>query len=232
MWARRFTPDPLIWKKFCKRMPAKLYIIRHGETVSNVAQVYQGAGDSPLTDNGILMAEELAEDLEDLDFKGIYCSDLSRALKTAEIISRFHPVDPKIMEDLRERSYGEWEGLSFKQIAEQYVDVYREWMENPANAKIPGAESLDDLQMRAIRSLRHILEKHQDPTHNICIVGHGGINRALLFYFMGLGLNHFWRIRQSNSCINVVEFGKYPVVSLLNCTAHIKQAKVGRLPIY
>ena len=83
-------------------MPAKLYLVRHGETESNVKKVYQGAGNSLLTENGILMAKELAAFLKDLDFNGIYCSDLTRGVETANRIAKFHQVSPTIIPDLKE----------------------------------------------------------------------------------------------------------------------------------
>ena len=214
-------------------MPAKIYLLRHGETESNVARIYQGMGDSPLTKNGLLMTEELAEFLKDLDFKGIYCSDLSRGVETAKVVAKFHKVSPAILPDLRERNYGAWEGLTFQEIAERYTEVYDTWQQNPAKAKIAEAETLEELQKRALRALQGILDKHPGQEGNVCIVGHGGINRTIMFHYLGLDLNSFWKVRQSNCCVNIIEFIKHrKMVSLMNNTSFLKKSKVGRIPIY
>lgn len=214
-------------------MPAKIYLLRHGETESNVARIYQGRGDSPLTQNGIMMTEELAEYLKGLDFKGIYCSDLSRGVETAKIIAKFHQVSPTLLPDLRERNYGVWEGLTFKEIAERYGDVYETWQHNPAEANIAEAETLEELQARALRALAVILEKHPGQEGNICIVGHGGVNRSIMFHYLGLDLNSFWKVRQSNCCVNVIEHNRHrKMVSLMNSTCFLKKSKVNRIPIY
>ncbi|MFA4858617.1 MAG: histidine phosphatase family protein [Candidatus Margulisiibacteriota bacterium] len=213
-------------------MPAKLFLLRHGETHSNVAQIYQGHGDSPLTENGLLMTEELAAYLKDECFAGIYCSDLCRGQETAKIVSQYHAVCPTVMPDLRERNYGIWEDMAFDEIEKQFPKQYQIWLNDPVHAIIPAAEPLPDLQRRAILAIKHILEQHPAPADNVCVVGHGGINRTILFHFMGLDLNNFWKIRQSNCCINIIEFGVRPVVALINNTCHIKQAAVDKIPVY
>ncbi|MBU0686575.1 MAG: histidine phosphatase family protein [Candidatus Margulisbacteria bacterium] len=214
-------------------MPANLYLIRHGETKSNVDLRYQGSGDSLLTENGIEAARELSEHFKDLNFKGIYCSDLTRGLETAKIIAQHHPVSPTVIPKLQERHYGDWEGLNFKEIEKKYPGLYDSWLKNPAKAKIPKAETLEAMQKRGIAALKSILKKHTNNSDNILIVGHGGMNRIILFYFLGLDLNCFWRIRQSNCCVNIIEFGKKRnVVALMNSTGYVNKAMVRKIPIY
>jgi broad specificity phosphatase PhoE len=177
------------------------------------------------------MAEETAQYLSGLNFKGIYCSDLVRGKKTAEIIAKYHTAQLEVLPELRERHYGAWEGLTFKEIAGQYPALYQTWLKCPAQADIPNAESLPDLQARAVAALQKIIDRHP-AADNLCIVGHGGINRAILFHFLNLDLNHFWKIRQSNACINVVELEKRATVSLINGTGHLKKAARETIPIY
>jgi broad specificity phosphatase PhoE len=178
------------------------------------------------------MAEELAEYLKDEAFAGIYCSDLCRGQETARIISEYHTVCTTVMPELRERHYGAWEGLAFDEIEKQFPEPYQVWLKDPLHAQIPSAEPLPELQRRAVEAINRIIEKHPAPTDNICVVGHGGINRTILFHFMGLDLNNFWKIRQSNCCINIIELARRRVVSLINGTRHIQQAEVNRVPVY
>ncbi|KAL6864625.1 phosphoglycerate mutase-like protein [Trichoderma novae-zelandiae] len=99
-----------------------LILIRHGETVDNVAGIYAGSRDSALTSHGVLqirrLATHLAEDGESaLDF--IFSSDLQRAVKTAEAIAaeqkRVHSRDIPVVEfaELREKDFGSDEGIKF-----------------------------------------------------------------------------------------------------------------------
>ena len=194
----------------------KLFLLRHGETLANLEQRYQGQGDSPLSELGVSEAGELAGALKKEQFSAVYSSPLIRSFDTANIIADQHTVSVEKLPGLVERYYGEWEGLSFEEIKKKYPKVYESWLENPGRTDIPGAERLEDLQKRGVKALEQIIKKHRDQT--ICIVGHGGINRVILFHYMNLELNNFWRIKQDNCCINIIEFGRTPVVLLLNST--------------
>lgn len=65
----------------------EFYIIRHGETMLNKLGKAQGWVDSPLTINGVSTARNLSKNLLPLNFSAVYCSDLPRARKTAEIFA-------------------------------------------------------------------------------------------------------------------------------------------------
>ncbi len=204
----------------------KIILLRHGETLANIAQIYQGQGDSELSPAGINQAESVAKFLSSTKIDCFFCSDLKRSLHTAQIISKAHSKKPAALQELRERYFGKWEGLSFNQINAEYSKLYKQWMKDPAKAIIPGAETLVALQKRAIRKIKQIIKK--DKT--ILIVGHGGINRAILFYYLGLDLNCFWKIKQDNCCINMIEFkGKEMKarICVLNSTCFMGEKRLG-----
>ncbi|MCJ1350039.1 MAG: hypothetical protein MMC33_000020 [Icmadophila ericetorum] len=101
----------------------KLFLIRHGETTDNVAQVYAGVKDSPLTIHGSLQAEKLAQYLASSGTRltDIFSSDLQRAAKTAGSILKcqlkFFP-NTKLstvneLSVLREQDFGYYEGKPF-----------------------------------------------------------------------------------------------------------------------
>ena len=60
----------------------KLFLVRHGQTVSNVAGVYAGQTDVILTDAGRAQAMKIRPILEKFQFDKVYSSDLSRAIDT------------------------------------------------------------------------------------------------------------------------------------------------------
>ena len=97
--------------------------------------------------------------------------------------------------------------------------MYQTWMKNPNKTKISGAESLKALQKRGVAAINSIVNRNKGK--NVLVVAHGGINRTILFGFLGIELNYFWRIKQDNCCINVVMIdGKtdIPKVLLVNYT--------------
>lgn len=204
----------------------KLFLIRHGETESNKSMIYKGQGESPLSEQGKKEAELLAKALKDVPFSAIYCSTLSRSKDTANAIAKFHnKLKPIIEKDLAERYYGVFEDKSFEEIKKNYSELYKEWLYHPNQAQIPEAETLSDLQKRGAAAIQRIIKKHEGET--ICVVAHGGINRAILFHFMGLSLDNFFRIKQDNTCINIIEIDERgPMVALLNSTVHLGEKRI------
>ena len=64
-----------------------LYIVRHGQTEANVKHLFNGRNEKDLTEYGVKQAEELIPKLKDIDFEYIYCSPLTRAVHTANILN-------------------------------------------------------------------------------------------------------------------------------------------------
>ncbi len=211
-------------------MPTRLFLLRHGETLANINLIYQGQGDSPLSELGIKEAGSLADALKSETFSGIYASPLTRSHGTAKMIAKPHGLEVVKVPELTERYYGIFEGLSFKEIKSKYSELYEKWLNHPDQAMIPEAETLEQLQQRGIKAISRLIEEHKDRT--ICVVGHGGLNRTILFHYMNLGLDNFWRVRQDNCCINIIEFDRHPMVTLLNSTWFLGGKGISRVGIY
>jgi broad specificity phosphatase PhoE len=205
-------------------MPTRLFLIRHGETQANLEQRYQGQGESSLSELGLEESEELSRFLASEDFCAIYSSTLSRSYETACIIAKPHKLEVTKIADLKERHYGIWENMKFDEIRSKYPGLYGSWLIDPGKTLIPDAESLETVQLRAVRAIESLIEKHKGRT--FCVVGHGGLNRTVLFHYMHMDLNNFWRIRQDNTCINIVEIDKAPIITLLNSTTHLGEKRI------
>ncbi|MDO8282510.1 MAG: alpha-ribazole phosphatase [Thermodesulfovibrionia bacterium] len=206
-------------------MLTKLYLIRHGETEGAETKRYKGHIDVPLSANGIEQIKRLAGYLNNspiplLSKRGqkkinaVYCSDLSRAVKSAEIIADPYGLKPIIMPELRERNFGLWEGMSFDEIREKWPDAFNAWAANPFEFSPMNGESTIELRDRALKVFSEIIEKHQGE--NIAIVAHGGINRVILCHLLGIPLENIFRVEQDYGCLNIVEMWDYPVVKCIN----------------
>lgn len=192
-----------------------LFLLRHGETIANLNQIYQGQGDDILSKTGIAQAKFISKNLSNINFSAFYSSDLTRAFETAKFIAKPHNMPVTKIPELKERNYGCWEGLCAAEVAKKYSRVYKTWLKNPNNAKIPYAETLLELQKRGVKAIQKIIKRHKDE--NVLVVGHGGINRVILSCFLGLDLNYFWRLMQNNCGINIINFKElYPKVKLIN----------------
>lgn len=147
----------------------------------------------------------------------VYCSNLTRAVKSAEIIAAPYGLEPIVTPDLRERSFGIWEGMSFTEIKEKYPVEFEAWADNPLKYSPINGENTIEVKERVINSLKSILAGHNGE--NLAIVAHGGINRIILCHIMGIPLENIFRIEQSFASVNIIEFWeKYPVVKGLNLT--------------
>jgi len=205
-------------------MPTRLFLLRHGETQANIEQRYQGQGSSDLSELGILESSSLSKALAKEKFSAIYSSTLSRSFETARIIAKPHSIDVIQVPGLIERHYGEWENLTFEEIKKRYTKIYESWLIEPGKTRIPGAEPLTELQKRGVTAIENLIGKHKDRA--ICVVGHGGMNRAILFHYMNIDLNNFWRIKQDNCCVNLIEFDGAPMVTLLNSTWFLGEKRI------
>ena len=206
-------------------MLTKLYLIRHGETKGSETKRYKGHIDVPLSENGIEQIKRLAGYINNsptplLTKRGqkrvdvVYCSDLARAIKSAEIIAEPHGLKPVIMPELRERNFGMWEGMSFDEIREKWPDAFNAWAANPLEFSPMNGESTIELRVRALKAFNEIIGKRQGE--NIAIVSHGGINRVILCHLLGIPLENIFRVEQDYGCLNIVEMWDYPVVRCIN----------------
>jgi len=205
-------------------MQTKLFLLRHGETQANIEQRYQGQNESALSELGLSETKELSKFLAREKFRAVYSSTLSRSYDTAKIIARPHGIEVQKVPELNERHYGVWENLTFEEIKKRFKKNYENWLMNPGKTAIPKAEKLADLQKRGVSAIEKLVKMHKGRT--FCVVGHGGINRTILFHYMNIDLNNFWRIKQDNCCVNIIEFDRHPMVTLLNSTSFLGEKRI------
>jgi broad specificity phosphatase PhoE len=146
----------------------KLLFVRHGETDWNASGRLQGHTDRPLNDYGRRQARELADRLADDGVAAIYSSDLVRAKETAEIVGGRLGLPVVTDPDLRERNWGNWEGLTPPER-----DVVEFVGESP-----------EDHRARMLRAVERIVERHPDQT--VAVVTHGGSLRRVQAAVVGM----------------------------------------------
>lgn len=204
-------------------MVKTLYLIRHGETEGGEVKRYKGSIDVPLSEKGIKQVEQVAKYLNRSyrshkscnSLGAVYSSPLIRALKSAEIIAKPHGLEPIVIPDLRERSFGIWEGMSFNEIKDKYPEEFEAWTGNPLKYSPIGGESTVEVRDRVVNALDNLLSNHNKE--DIAIVAHGGVNRIILCHVMGIPLENIFRIEQDFAAVNIIEFyDKYPIVKLIN----------------
>jgi probable phosphoglycerate mutase len=149
-----------------------LLLARHGETDWNRELRIQGSSDIELNELGRRQAQQLAQELTDVDLDAIYASDLSRAQATAAAVAATHGLDVRLDARLRERSFGSWEGLTREDIAEF-----------PPGSRHDG-ESDDQVRRRVLAAVQEIAAAH--PGEQVLIVSHGGALNSLWHHALGV----------------------------------------------
>jgi broad specificity phosphatase PhoE len=173
----------------------RLLLVRHGETIWNQENRWQGQADVPLSQSGYAQAQRLARRLlaEGRQIDALYTSDLARALRTAEILGEALRIKPSHEERWREMDIGRWSGLTTAEVATRYAE---EWERLRAGEDLPrgGGETFAQFQNRLVRSVEGLLERHAGQ--QVMIVSHGGAVRAFLLYCRRLGMNQFRQIEK------------------------------------
>ncbi len=199
-------------------MPSKtrIYLVRHGEVAGSEVFRYNGQADVPLTSRGIEQYRSLVKRLRDKPIAACYSSDLSRCVHGAEMLCAGLGIKPVLKRELRELSFGEWEGQTWTELAEKYPDEWQARMQDYVNYRVPGGENLLDLARRVIPEIRKITAGH--PDEEVLVVAHGGVNRIILLDAVGAPFTSIFRIDQDFGCLNMIDYyaDGNPVVKLLN----------------
>jgi probable phosphoglycerate mutase len=159
-----------------------VFAIRHGETAWSLTGQHTGTTDIPLTDNGRRLAERMRPVLAKTAFGLVLCSPMQRARETCELagLSDGAVIDS----DLVEWNYGEYEGLTPKQIHEVAPDwlIFRDGC--------PGGETPEQVGARADR----VIAQSRAVEHDVALFAHGHVLRVLVARWIGLpagGGQHF-----------------------------------------
>ncbi|NLJ90461.1 MAG: histidine phosphatase family protein [Clostridiales bacterium] len=201
-----------------------LYLVRHGETEWNKEYRFQGRTDIPLSKEGMIQAEKVGQRLKD-KFDVIYTSPLTRAVQTAEIISKTSSMSPIIYDNLIEVDFGEWEGLTFEQVERDYAKEYKLWKTDENLGPILGGEqNMKNAAIRGKKALLDIVSKNKGK--NIVVVAHGAIIKASLIGIFDLKVNMIQHITLTNTSITTLEFSgddnEKPLIRGLNDRWHLK----------
>lgn len=200
----------------------KLLLTRHGQTDWNIAGRYQGQTDIPLNQTGQSQAEQLAKRLSMETIHAVYASDLSRATDTARRILSMQQQAAALHEDIRwrELSFGDWEGMNYKEMSAHSPDVFAKWMLDPQHVSTPNGETLEHLAERVHAAFVELKNKHKDET--VLVVSHSGALQALLAFTLGVDLNRYWQFRISQASLSELHvFPDSVTLNLLNDTTHL-----------
>ncbi len=153
----------------------KVYIVRHGQTDSNLSKVYNSESED-INSNGIKQAEILSEKIKNLKYDVVYCSPFLRAKHTAEIINR-NNIKTIYDNRIQERDPGSLEGKPWDTTDRNvYWNYY-------SNVKFGTEESVKHLFERVYEFLDELKSKDYE---SVLVVAHSGVSKAFYGYFNGI----------------------------------------------
>ena len=202
-------------------------VVRHGETVANLNKVIQGQSDVPLSPAGEKQAELLARRWRRRRFDAVYTSDLSRAVRTAELIAP--GMTPVRTPDLREMDLGAWVGHTTDEVAELYPEEWRAFRSCSVECRATDGESRRELLERVSRFFRAAAVRHEGQS--VLVVTHGGALRAFFLMLMGGSLNENALLPSTgNTGVSTVRYDpetdRWRIISW-NDTAHLESLTYG-----
>ena len=152
----------------------QVYLIRHGETEWSLSGQHTGVTDIPLTENGRNLARLLAPVLANESFALVLTSPLERARATCELAGLGPQAE--VDRDLMEWNYGEYEGLTPKQIHAKAPGwlLFRDGC--------PGGESPEQVGVRIDR----IIARTRAVEGNVALFAHGHVFRVFAARWLGL----------------------------------------------
>ena len=156
----------------------RLILIRHGESAANLARVFAGQTDVPLTEKGHAQAELTAAYVAaHYTVDAVYASDLQRAYETAVHAAAPHGLPVRPEPAFRELYAGEWENRPFDEVAVVFEGDYATWRQDIGHSRCTAGESFAELQRRVCAAARRIAKRHEGQT--VLIGTHATPIRAL-----------------------------------------------------
>jgi probable phosphoglycerate mutase len=175
-------------------------IVRHGETDWNrVKRVQGGSSDTPLNDIGREQAKGLAALLAKEKIKAVFCSPLQRAAFTAKEIAALHNLSIQVNPALREIEAGELEGILSADLGKRFSEYL---FENDLPVRIPGGESLPDVQERSWSFIKNLSNEYDECA--IVLVSHYFVILSIICKVLDVPLQNINRFRMDTGSLSIV----------------------------
>ena len=150
--------------------------------------------------------------LKGVSFERVFCSPLLRTLQTARIL--VPDADVEIAPEIKERSFGSWEGKSWEELEKEHPAEVLEWKKDPLNFTPPGGESFREVLSR-VDSFWHKLMKVENGRY--LLVTHAGVIRCFLVKAMDIEFASTFRVLLDPGVLVKIGFNgeEFPRVELI-----------------
>jgi len=167
------------------------HLARHGQTPWHRPNRYTGSSDIDLDEVGIGQAAALARWAEGAGLTALACSDLRRAVHTAEPAAARTGLTPLVDKRLRELDFGRAEGRTLAEMRAEDPEAVERFVADPDAHHMPGGEAPADAVARAMAALGDLAEAHPDGT--LLVVAHSTLIRLVVCAVLGVPLREYRR---------------------------------------
>jgi broad specificity phosphatase PhoE len=187
------------------------HLLRHGERVDGRLLVGRMPGVG-LTERGRAEIAATAERLAGNEIAAIYSSPLQRTRESAEIVAARLGLPVAFRDELIELDFGEWTGKTFDQIRTD--PRWPPWNTRRSLSRIPGGETMREVQRRIVEALLEIVEDRPDGA--VVVVSHGDVIRAALLFALAMSLDFYNRIEVAQGSVSTLRIDQagFRVISI------------------
>lgn len=186
--------------------PLVTYLVRHGHTDHTTGKRFSGwnGSDPDLDEVGRKEAVLIAEELRRRGgADAIVTSPMRRTLSTAEAIAEQLGLPMTVEPDLREADFGEWDGMTFQEVFDDWPDQANAWLASTSQSP-PGGESIDSVHSRAVAALERFVSAHAG--RRVVVVSHMTPILALVRHAIGADSVAMWRMRMAPASLTTISW--------------------------
>ncbi|WP_341242200.1 bifunctional RNase H/acid phosphatase [uncultured Nocardioides sp.] len=188
--------------------PTTLVLVRHGVTRHTAAKRFSGGlgGDDPaLSEEGLAQARDTADWLTGLGERvdAVVSSPVRRTRETAEVVAARLERTVEVEPGFAEMEFGEWDGLTFAEVAERDKAGLDAWL-GSMDVAPPGGESFGTVRERVLAGLDRVLAEHAGRT--VVVVSHVTPIKTLVAHALGAPLESVYRMELSPASVTVLSF--------------------------
>lgn len=200
----------------------KIILVRHALTDDNKLSKLSGHIDSKISQEGKIQIKKITEFLKDEKINKIYTTTSSRTKETVKDLAKINSIQIKECKNLKEISFGDFEGKDFKEIQKNYPDEFNQMIKEGYEYTYPNGESLIDCYKRVSKEIKAILGEAND-NDTILICSHAGTIRNILTYLISNTFEYHWNFKIDNASVSVIEVDNgFAVINKLNDTSFLK----------
>lgn len=177
----------------------EIMFVRHGETVANKNNWYYGLTDSPVTERGQEQGKAAGIVIDRLNFKPdiIYMSERTRTHETLELMG-FDKDSAIIDRRINEQNMGEFECMTYQEIAAKHPKAFDEWNLDFNHYKPPGGESHLELVTRVKSFMEDLIDQEKNLNRRVLVVSHGGVMHSVYTYINRENLDSYYSVYFNN----------------------------------